>query len=195
MIIHDGTGTGRAAKVDSLNRLHNFSVFRSEETDAAVNARSYVIESGLITLTSANKSAVFYLRNTELVRLFIDVFIIYVGLSTGGATGDSSIVEILKNPTAGTIVSGAINVDIESNRNFSSISPLDADSFKGAEGNTFTDGNPHLVAGFSPDTDEFRSGIILSNGNSVGVNVTPPASNTSMVVSVGVICHTEEIVF
>lgn len=195
MMIEDGTGTGLKVKVDSLNRLHNFSVVRSEETDAAVNARSYVIESGLITLTSPNKSAVFYLKNTELVRLFIDVFIIYAGLSTGGTVGDSSIVEILKNPTAGTIVSGAVNVDIESNRNFSSISPLNADAFKGAEANTFTDGNTHLIAGFSPDTDEFKSGIILSNGNSVGVNVTPPASNTTMAVSIGVICHTEEIVF
>lgn len=195
MQLDDGTGRGFKQKVDSLNRSHTFSVVRSEETDAAANARSYVIETGLITLTTANKSAVFYLKNTETLRLFIDGFIIYTGLSTGGTADDSSIVEILKNPSAGTIVSGAVDVDIKSNRNFSSAAPLSADAFKGAEGNTFTDGNTHLIGGFSPDTDELKSGIILSNGNSLGVNVTPPTSNTSIVVSIGVICHTEEFVF
>lgn len=195
MQIDDGTGTGFKARVDSLNRIHTFSIVRTEETDAAASARSYVIETGLITLTSANKSAVMYLKNTELLRLFIDGFIIYTGLSTGGTIDDSSIVEILKNPTAGTIVSGAVDVDIESNRNFSSTAPLNADAFKGAEADTFTDGNTHLVGGFSPDTDQLKSGIILSNGNSFGVNVTPPAANTSMVISIGVVCHTEEFVF
>jgi len=186
--ILDGTGTGKKAKVDENNRLHTFSIVEDLSIEAAKNGRNYNINTGAISLTSANESAVMYLKNNEDFDFAIEDIIVILGTSTGG-TGDLTV-EIVKNPTTGTIVSGASVADVISNRNFGSSRELTADVYKGAEGNTITNGSAFAdttrssagtVIHFDADVE------ILPKGTSIGVNITPQPSNTSMSVKVAII--------
>jgi hypothetical protein len=183
--IVDGTGSSYEAKVDSDNRLNVYSVQRDLSSEAARLGRNYNVNTGAINLTSANKSAVAYIKNNDDLDYIIKEVIVILGASTGG-TGDL-IVDLVANPTAGTIVSGAVDMDIIANRNFGSTRPFNALAYKGAEANTITDG-----ADFSSTTRSSAGTVInfdadvieLPKGASIGVNVTPQASNTSMNVKV-----------
>jgi hypothetical protein len=184
MRIEDGYN-GTSAKVDSSNRLHTKSVTQTEEQSQANEGYTYNINTGTINLTSANKSAVLYLKNNSTKDLKITTVGYLFGNSTSGS-GDLAL-EILRNPTGGTIVSGASDVTVNINKNFGSPRTLLADVYKGAEGNTLTGGEvalPSLLAG-SARTYIIGTGVlIIPQGQSIGVNITPQSGNTSMNVMV-----------
>ena len=136
--ILDGTGKGYEAKVDSDYRLTVSSVQRELSSEASRLGRNYNVNTGTITLTTANKSAVAYIKNNDDLNYIIKEIIVILGASTGG-TGDLTV-DLIQNPTQGTIVSGATDMDIIANRNFGSTRPFNALAYKGAEGNTMTDG-------------------------------------------------------
>ena len=97
---------------------------------------------------------------------------------------------MVRNPNTGTIISGATDVDIVSNRNFGSNRELVKDTFKGAEGTTLTNGDDFASTTRSSGSTVIHFDgdvIVLPKGTSLGVNVTPQASNTSMVVKVAII--------
>lgn len=186
--ILDGKGTGNKAQVCDKNRLQTFAISESLSIDAAQNGENFNINTGAITLTSASESAVLYLKNNEDKDFVIEDVIVILGASTGG-TGDLTI-ELIRNPTTGTIISGATDVDVIGNRNFGSSKTLTSDVFKGAEANTLTNGtlfadttrsSASTVVHFDADV------IVLPKGTSIGVNVTPQPSNTSMSVKVAII--------
>jgi len=179
---------GNIAEVDINGRLQTFSVSEGLAIASAKLGENYNINTGAVTLTSANQSAVLYLKNNEEKNFIIEDIIVILGGSTGG-TGDLSI-ELIRNPTTGTIITNAVNVDIVANRNFGSNRELLKDTCKGAEGDTLTNGEDFasttrsaagIVVHFDGDV------MVLPKGTSLGVNVTPQASNTSMVVKVAVI--------
>ena len=186
--ILDGTGKGYRMKVDSNNRAQVFAISEGLSIDAAKSGENYNINTGAVTLTSANESAVLYLKNNEDKTFVIEDIIVILGASTGG-TGDLTV-EVIRNPTLGTIISGASDVDVIGNRNFGSSRLLTADVYKGAEGNTMTDGTV-----FSDTTRSTASTIVhfdadvivLPKGTSIGVNITPQTSNTSMSVKIAVV--------
>ena len=186
--IIDGAGDGYRAKVDSNKRLHTFAISEGYSIDTAINGKNYNINTGSLTLTSANESAVLYIKNNEDESFIIEDVIVILGTSTGG-TGDLAV-SIVRNPTLGTIIDNATDVSISANRNFGSSSQLTADQYKGAEGYTLTNGTD-----FS-DTTRSSAGtvihfdadvMILPKGSSVGVNITPQPSNTSMSVKVAIV--------
>lgn len=187
-IIKDGTGTGASAKVDKHNRLLVKSISEGFNVDSAIVGDNYNINTGAITLTSGNESAVAYFKNNEDNIFIVREILIILGSSTGGS--GNLEVELLRNPTAGTIVSGASDMDTVVNRNFGNSQIIVADTYKGAEGNTFTDGetfantirtSTSLPISFDADV------VVLKKGNSLGVNVTPQAGNTSMDVRVAIV--------
>lgn len=187
-VIKDGTGTGNVAKVDENNRLYTLSVSEGYSIEATRIGQNYNLNTGEITLTSANKSAVAYLKNNSDKDFVIEKVLVILGASTGG-TGDLRV-DLVKNPTAGTIVSGANNFDVIENRNFGSNKALEGLTYKGAEASTITDGD--LFA----DTTRTTAGTVVSfdsdvifipRGSSIGVEVTPQSSNTSMGVKVAII--------
>jgi len=189
MIIENGGGAPQAwAKVDVNNRLHVLSVSEGFNIEAALLGDNYNINSGNINLTTANKSAVFYLKNNEDLKFVIEDVLVILGNSTGGS-GDLQV-DILQNPTTGTIVDNAVLAQTVVNRNFGKTSTsLDADVYKGVEGDTFTNGT--LFA----DTTRTGAGviefdadvIILEKGSSLGIEVTPQSGNTSMSVKIAVV--------
>lgn len=189
MIIENGGGSPQAwAKVDVNNRLHVLSVSEGFNIEAALLGDNYNINSGTITLTSANKTAVFYMKNLEDKPFVIEDILVINGVSTGGS-GDLGV-DILQNPTTGTIIDNAVDVQTVVNRNFGKTSTsLDADVYRGIEGDTLTNGV--LFA----DTTRTGAGvvefdadvIVLPKGASLGIEITPQAGNTSMTSKIAVV--------
>ena len=193
--IQDGTGRANYAKVDGENRLLTLAISEGFSVEAARDGENYNLNTGRYNLTGdATSSAVAYLKNNEEKDLIIKKVIIILGASTGGS-GDLTI-ELLRNPTTGTIIDNATVMDNISNRNFGSFRDLDADAYKGAEGYTITDGDVFAetvrssggtVVTFDADV------IILPKAKSLGVRVTTQSGNSSMTISVAIIGHLFEV--
>jgi len=183
--IIDGTGSGKKAKVDNGNRLHTHSVSESIIEFAALNGESYNINTGTITLTTANESAVLYFKNNGENPINIASVGYLLGNSTGGA-GDL-LATVYLNPTTGTIVSGATDVDINVNKNFGSSKVLAVDAYKGAEGNTITNGGDayySLLNGAGKQYVISTGTVVIPKGSSIGVSITPQTGNTNMDIQV-----------
>lgn len=190
--IKDGSGKGYETKVDRNQRLHTDAVSRSQLEQAALVSDSYNLNTGAITLTSANESGIFYIKNNENKPLVISEILVIVGATTGGS-GDA-ICEIIKNPTTGTVVSNATNVDTAENRNFGSAKTLTANIYKGAEASTITDGTTFASttrSAFGTLISFDAASIVLEKGNSLAVTYQPPAGNTSQIVRVAITAFLE----
>ncbi len=188
-MIKDGTGTGNLAKVDANNRLHVQSVVVGDASEANLQGDAYNINTGEITLTDANETPVLYLKNNETKDLIVSAIAIGLGPSTGGSGGIPKI-SVERNPTAGTIVDNASAVSINSNRNYGSSKTLTSDAYKGATGNTMTNGTDHLLFYQSAGGRLYATiDEVLPNGKSIGITITPQSGNTSMTVYAAIICH------
>jgi len=192
-IIQDGTGKSYGAKVDIDGRLHVDSIGTDRESYSSQNGTSFNLNTGRITLTnSATTNAVMYVKNNENYPLVLTNFFYQTGASTGGS--GNIFVDIIRNPTAGTIVSGAVAGEINVNRNFGSSRALDVTFYKGATGNTFTDGSIALESILPTATQRVAvsaGAITLPKGSSVGVLFTTPTGNTSMIVEFAIACYLE----
>ena len=192
-IIEDGA-TGKTAKVNSDNTLAVHSITISEAEHASDLGQSYNVNSGLITLTSAAESGVLYFKSNENVNVHIDSIIIILGPSTGGSATDTTQVRLYSNPTTGTLISGATDADTVENRNIGASSTLDALAYKGATGNTITDGTILLESLVSPGSRAvFNIDITVPKGKAIAISYEPNDSNTSMKVMAAFSCHVEPI--
>ena len=180
--ITDGGGKGYSAEVDSENRLRVFSIAEPEVFNASSLGNSYNFNTGVINLTSASKSAVFYIKNNGDSDLIITQLFYLIGNSTAG-TGDV-LVTVLRNPTTGTIISNAVAMEMDGvNRNFGSSKNLTTDSYKGAEASTFTNGDKIIesIIDQSPTRVSVEvGGLVVPRGTSIGIDITPATSNSSL---------------
>jgi len=180
--ITDGGGKGYSAEVDSENRLRVFSISEQEVDNASSLGNSYNFNTGVINLTSASKSAVLYIKNNGDPDLVLTQLYYSMGNSTGGA-GDV-LVTVLRNPTTGTIISNAVDMEVGGvNRNFGSSKSLTTDSYKGAEGNTFTNGVKitDTIINQAPIRVAIElGGISIPKGSSIGIDITPATSNSNV---------------
>lgn len=183
MIIQDGHGTAAKAKVSKSGRVSTAALTLPAEQLASRQGNGFNVNTGQITLTSANKSALVYIKNTNVValNLIIPAFIYMFGPSTGG-TG-MVLVQVERGPTAGTLVSGGTSFDAV-NRHFGSTKSLTATVLKGSEGSTLTGGTVIFESLVSPSSRNVVTvgAVILPPNSTVGITVTPQASNTSMLV-------------
>lgn len=179
--ITDGTGKGYLAKVDENNRLSTFSVSETVTELAARSGNSYNVNTGTITLTSASESGLLYLKNNG----DNDLIIISIGYLLGDSTGGSGDIQakVIFNPTGGTVISGATDVDININKNAGSSKVLDVDAYKGEEGRTITGGSDayySLIAGDSRGYVISTGSLVFPKGSSLGIALTPQTGNTNM---------------
>lgn len=189
-IIEDGSGSGYSAKVDANNRIHAKSVSVSTQGNSSENGDHYNINTGDITLTSGCESSVLYIKNNEDRDLIVTDIIYLLGNSTGGS-GDMQVA-IFRNPTVGTVVSDASNVEMKANKNFGSPKTLIADAYKGGEGKTLTNGTVAYRSrlGGASQTYVIKSGdLVLTKGTSVGIKVTPPSGNSSLTIQVAIAAY------
>lgn len=178
---------GNGAKVDDNKRLHTESVNRTVLTEACFKGEAFNFNTGAITLTTGGESALGYLGYEGNDPFVITEIIFIIGSASGTLTSDGTA-KILRNPTGGTIVSGAVPVEIAANRDFSSSVTVSGDMFKGAEGNTLTGGTTFAdttrSSGFTGTINFDAAPIVLRKGNTLGVTWAPPAGNTSQVVKI-----------
>ena len=192
MRIEDGTGKGYESKVDNNNRLHVDSVGRSQSEQAALNSLNFNIVTSAITLTSANESGVFYFKSDESKPFVIKEILVILGNSTGGS--GAGTIELIKNPTAGTLISTATAITTSQNRDFGSSRELSGDIYEGAEARTVTDGTTFASTArtdFSSPVVFDAAPIILRKGSSIAVTYQPPSGNTSQIVRVAVVGFVE----
>jgi len=186
--IKNGDG-GDIAKVDTNKRLHTAGVneeLRDHACDSSI-AQKYNINTGDLTLTDANKTSVLFIKNTGDDDLVVTALIYNLGATTSG-TGDV-LIEVLRNPTAGDIVSNANDVAIgpgtSANQNFGSTNTMTGLFYKGAtsEG-VFSDGMVTVSTRSATNTGRIvisLGAVILPKGASLGVDYTPPTSNSSQI--------------
>lgn len=178
--ILDGLGSGKEAGIDSNNRILTAAITETISNHVTEFGGRYNLNTGTINLTSANSSAVMYFKNNEDYVYSITAFILYFGPSTGGS--GVSTIDIYADPTGGTIISNAVDADIIFNMDLGSARDLDANVYKGAEGNTLT-GGVHAFSGYqAPSNARVISvgQLLVPKGESFGITVTPPTGNTSM---------------
>ena len=156
-IKNGGAGPDIGAHVDQNNQMHVKAIDQTVIQDATSKGNSYNINTGTIGLTNSTASSVLYFKNDEdpvngESTIVIDA--IAIGIGDGGTKDEKSIITIVRNPTAGTTVSNANNVDMNQNRNFGSTNTLSSTTlaYKGAQGETLTDGDD-FACNFIPDAN------------------------------------------
>lgn len=177
--ILDGTGDGYYAKVDSNNNLKTVAITTSEIHDAVHRGKTWNVGTGFLTLTgNATASGLLYIKNTGTKDLFVDLYVFLTRASASGS-GDM-LVEILRNPTGGTVVDDAIDM-APINMNFGSASVPQARMYSGGEAKTLT-GEDGILRSLSSASNRLLLGILtlLPQGSSMGLRVTSPSGNTSM---------------
>jgi outer membrane protein assembly factor BamB len=187
--IKDGTGDKYRARVDKKKRLHADSVTRTQEELANIEGNAFNINTGVITLTNATETPIMYLKNNDDKDLTIEAIAVGVGPSTGGSGGIPKIT-IIRNPTTGTTIDNTNDVDIKSNRNYgSSNQGTNIVAYKGATGETMTDGDDHIIF-FQNSSGRLFASIneVLPKGTSIGVKFDPQTGNTSQDVYCAFIC-------
>ena len=180
--IIDGTGTGNRAKVDEHKRLHVDAITFGRSEQEVELGNGYSVNTGTFSLTSDTKSACLYMKNNEDFDMVLTIMVYIFGNSN--ANGDCTV-DVIKNPTTGTIIDGAVNAEMAGvNRNFSSSLSLKDSTliYKGAEGNTFTNGTKLIssIVQTPSRTPIIIGDIVLPKGSSIGFDVTPPTGNTAM---------------
>ena len=188
-LIIESADSGNKAKVDGKGRLKTFAISEGYSIEAAELGESFNLNTGTVNLTSANKSSVAYFKNNEDKDFIIESVIIIFGASAGGS-GDHAV-EIIKNPSSGTIIDNAVEAETKSNRNFGSARSLIADFYKGAEGDTGNTGetfaNTTRSSAATAPIEFDADVIVLPKNSSLSVNFTPATGNTSMNVKVAII--------
>lgn len=196
MTIIDGR-THSSAAVDSSNRLKTAGTTETQSEHSCELGLRYNINTGDITLTSAAKTTVLYIKNNEDDDLVIESFIYNLGATTGG-TGDVKV-DIYRNPTAGGIITNANAVSINQNLNFGSNNTLTVNAYKGATGETVVSGGNDAVSSrLATNTGRYvitLGSVILPKGSSIAINYTPPSSNTSQICQFAASCflRTKEV--
>jgi hypothetical protein len=193
-VIKNGAN-GTTAKVDTNQRLQVAAISEEVKDHSAESGDKYNINTGDITLTDATATSVLYIKNNEDRNLVVTALIYNLGASTSG-TGDG-LVEVHRNPTAGTIVSDAVNVAVGptklANQNFGSTKSLAVNAYKGdTADNDFTvsDGVTITSRLSSPLGRIVVSlgAIELPKGASIGISYTPQTSNSSQICQFAAAC-------
>jgi hypothetical protein len=178
-IIKDGTGTGSSAMVGDKNRLHTHALVTTAASNATVEGDAFNVSSELITLTSANDSALLYIKNNEDHSISVTTLFVNLGASTGGS--GESLISFQLAPTGGTLISDETAAQTL-NRNIGNNTTLTAAAYKGAEGKTITGGSTvQLPSTGGPIASEY----VLPKGAAFSLSITPPTGNTSMQVQIG----------
>lgn len=174
MEIIDGTGSGKAAKVSADNRLHTFSLIEYPMESFSHNGDSFVIPTEFIALTTtASYTGILYLTNTSVTH---NIHIERVRTSSTAGT----LWKVLKNPTAGTLISAGTAVT-PVNYNYSSGRTLTGTAKKGVDAQTITDGTwleQWQTGVYQAIERQYDGTIIVGAGNSIAILAQPSAAAT-----------------
>ena len=192
MAIIQDASNATTAKVHKDNLLGVRAITFPESAHATDLGNSYNLNSGLITLTSAAESGVLYFKNNDNRNVHVDAIVAILAPSTGGVVTDTTHIRVYSNSTTGTLISGAVTADIVQNRNLGAPSTLDGLVYKGATGNTITDGEVVIESLVSPGSRvAFDIDLTIPKGKSVAISFEPNDSNTNMKCMAALVLHIE----
>jgi hypothetical protein len=187
--IDDGTGKGYSAQVDANNRVHTQSITESEALHAAEVGDAYNINTGLISVTG--DATLVYIKNNEDRDLIIEA--IALGSFEGITHSDDPYITLVRNPTAGDLISDATAVSMNQNRNFGASKTLTADAYKGKVSGTITGGNDIAILQATPGGRSFYPiDFVIPKGNSLAVKLTANASSGTANYYAALICHLKD---
>jgi hypothetical protein len=180
--IKDGTGSSNEAKVDENKQLHVFGITETEQQQATDFGNSYNINTGWISGVSGS-TAVLYFKNDEDSPFVVDA--IAVGFGRDASDTDIQTVRVIRNPSAGDIITQATNVDMNQNRNFGSSNSLKTTTlaYKGVNSNTdFTDGDDIAIFAQNDNGRLFATvDFELTRGSSIGITIDTETTGSTKV--------------
>lgn len=180
--ISDGKGTGSLAGVSHDNRLLTSSRTVEFIDQKSIDGTGFIVGTNIITLTSANESAIFYVKNDN-PEMYLQMVSLSYNLGKSNSTGDV-IIKAFANITGGTLLTDGYEIE-PVNRNFGTFIPATGTFLQGSEGLTVTGGQIYNTKIYQDGvSDNLITGTILPNGSSYSVSIQPPAGNTSMKVTV-----------
>jgi hypothetical protein len=193
MILQDGTGKGYQLQITELNRAETDATIKTRIADISLReGQAYTIASGFISLTTtASYSGVLWIKNTDTEGR--DMFIEHIRVcGTGAGTMSMEALQciVYRNPTTGTLISGA-SAAYKANNNFGSANEFNGLAYKGADGNTITNGDWFTqftthIPGHS--VIDFNDSIILPKNSSIGFALKP---TDTCEICMEVNCHFE----
>lgn len=192
-MVIEGAGTGGyKVIVDADGKMQTRAVTETENQWGTEQGDGYNINTGTIALTSSTESGVLFFKNNE-EKVFI-VEAIAVGIGSAGTVTDSSVITLVRNPTAGTLISGASAVDMNANRNFGSSNTLSTSlAYKGAEGSTVTDGTDVAMFYQAAGGRMFAEiNFELKKGNSIALKIDTQTSSGTTNVYAAIVGHLKD---
>lgn len=190
MIIDDGSGNGKSAKVNANKRLHIHAISELNEIYACDKGLAYNINTGLISI-SAN-GTLLYFKNNETLDFIVSA--IAIGSFEGITHSDDPYITIVRNPTGGDLISDASAVSMNQNRNFgSSLSLSDSLAYKGKSSGTLTGGDDIAILQVTPGGRSYYSiNMILPKGTSMGIKLTANVTTGSANYYAAIIGYLDE---
>jgi len=186
-VIEDGL-TGDKARVDKGFRLTTFSITETVTDFASKTEDSYNINTGRIAFTGTSDSSLIYLKNNDKEDLIITAIAVGVGILSATIT-DSVLVTLVRNPTAGNIVTDATAVAANANLNFGSSKELAVDAFAGKDGGTITGGTDAAFFNMGSGSRLFAQiNMRIPTGSSIGLKIDLGTSGGGNVYA-ALICH------
>jgi hypothetical protein len=184
--ILDGAGSGMLAKVDIKNRLAVLSTGKTNIQAANTFGDAYNINTGDISVSAT--SAILYYSHDDAQPFIVDN--IALGLKQGSVT-NTPVMTIIRNPTGGTIISNAVDVDMNENRNFGSSTSLSSELiFKGVSGDTITGGTEIAQFYQTANGRLFASvDFELIRGSSICIRLDPDLSSGTIVTYAALVGH------
>lgn len=175
--LEDGTGTGRRARVDSVNRLTTFDIARCDCTDNSIRlGESYEFATGaFLAPTTTTEHAIFYVKNTSATKALL----IHQIRTCGTATQKWIL---YKNDTGGTIISDA-NAGVEINHNFHSTNVAAADVWTASAAGKTRSGGAWMSQHINEEGHSeipYEGALILGTNDSLTLTVANVSSATTL---------------
>jgi hypothetical protein len=190
IIIKDGKGGGKSAQVDAQNRLSTKAVSEAEEIHAADIGNAYNVNTGLISIS--DDATLLYIKNNEDQPIVVKA--IALGSFEGITHSDDPYITIVRNPTAGDLISDGSAVDMNQNRNFGSSSTLSVDAFKGKTSGTLTGGNDlGILQATAGGRSFYTIDLNITQGSSMGIKLTANVTSGSANWYCAAICYVKEV--
>jgi hypothetical protein len=180
MIIRDPLDSKGARVVGSEGRLRTASETLPIGSHETFSGQGYNINTGTINLTTGNESGLLYVLNTGANDMVCDLLIWLLGNSN--ITGVDSYLRVYRNPTAGTLLSGAALGTGALNRNYGSNNVPQGTILIGVEGSTITASDGVNVQSIvtPPARIALNVGsIVIPQNSSIAMSYEPPTGNTS----------------
>ena len=129
-----------------------------------------------------------YVKNTSDLQLVVAD--LAIAAFDGITHSDAPYITVVRNPTAGDLITDATAATMNQNRNFGSAAEAVSLVYKGKTGGTCTGGNDIAILQTSKTGRSFFTmNFILDKGSSIAINLTANLSSGSANYYAALICY------